>query len=263
MKKEVYNRLPAQVKPVVKNVYTAVFGSTDASVEDTYLQLLFNNRNQFEKYIDEFDKSIANIQSDRMDEFYELIPEKQATFGGMDIDQARLLYAIVRSQQPEIMVETGVCNGVSTLVVLMALEKNQAGSLYSVDYPTFTDEPAPDFQQSQYPDDHIFSAIPKDKSPGWIVPDRLRERWELRTGKSQRKLPELLFDLGEINIFIHDSDHTFPCMMFEYELAWEYLASDGLLLSDDIHVNDAFEVFGELRSTHYGDAYPEFGYALK
>jgi len=121
----------------------------------------------------------------------------------------------------------------------------------------------PEFQKDQYPEDHTFSAIPRDKEPGWIVPDRLRHRWELQTGKSQRKLPPLLRELESIDVFIHDSDHTFPCMMFEYELSWEYLSSDGVLLSDDIHTNNAFDIFGQKRANQYGKACLNLGYALK
>jgi len=263
MIREVYNKLPEAIKPVAKRSYKRVAGSDSSTVQQEFINLFFTDRSEFDDYSAEFERSVADIQSERMDEFYEIVPENQATFGGMSIEQARCLYAIIRSERPNTIVETGVCNGVSTLVVLMAMKRNNAGILYSIDYPTFSNDPIPKFQKEQYPDDHTFSAIPKGKSPGWIIPEDLRERWELRTGKSQRELPPLLNELKEIDIFIHDSDHTFPCMMFEYEIAWEFLSSDGILLSDDIHANDAFDVFGEIRANQYGEAYSGFGYALK
>jgi len=263
MIKGVYKRLPEPAKPFAEAVYDKIFRSGSPELREEFIEIFFRNVREFEDYANEFDISVANMQSERMDEFYEMVPENQATFGGMNMEQARCLYAIIRSKRPEVIVETGVCNGVSTLVILMAIERNQIGTLYSIDYPTFSDDPMPEFQARQYPDDHTFSAIPKGKSPGWIIPDRLRGHWELRTGKSQRELPPLLAELEKINMFIHDSDHTFPCMMFEYEIAWDFLKSPGILLSDDINTNNAFETFGETRTEQYGEAYPGLGYALK
>lgn len=257
------SHLSGRVRHIAKSTFGRMYGQQSASVNDNLIKLLFDNQHSFNEYSREFDDSVADIQSERMDEFYEIVPEKKAAFGGMNVDHVRTLYAIIRVLKPDVVVETGVCNGVSTLVVLMALEKNDNGSLYSIDFPTYSDKPAPEFQLNQYPEDHTFSAIPNDKNPGWIVPDRLRHRWELRTGKSQRKLPSLLEELEDIDVFIHDSDHTFPCMMFEYELAWEYLRSGGVLLSDDIHSNNAFEVFGDKRADKYGEAILNLGYALK
>lgn len=263
MLKRIYTHLPKSVKPVAESAYDRIFDSESDSIDDDFVSAVFDSQQMFDEYCEEFDKDVTELQSKRIGEFYDIVPESQATFGGMDINQARALYAMIRAEEPKIVVETGVCNGVSTLVVLMALEKNQDGELFSVDYPTFSDDPAPEFQKEQYPADHTFSAIPKNKEPGWIIPEELRDRWELRIGKSQRKLPSLLNELEEIDIFIHDSDHTFPCMMFEYELAWEYLHSDGILVSDDIYANDAFEKFGNIRASRYGKACLALGYALK
>lgn len=260
---EVYNRLPESAKPFAKSIYRTIKGSDSPTDQGEFIREFFESERGFKNYSSEFDDSIAKIQSDRMDEYYEMVPDDQATFGGINIEQARSLYAIVRSERPGIIVETGVCNGVTTLIILKALENNQSGYLYSIDYPTYSNDPIAEFQEMHYPDDHTFSAIPSDKMPGWIVPDDLRDRWELRKGKSQRHLPSLLDELSEIDIFLHDSDHTFPCMMFEYEVAWEYLKSNGLLLSDDIHTNDAFTLFGEIRACQYGEVCPGFGYALK
>jgi len=263
MLRRMYAHLPKLVKPAVRSVHSRIFGSKSASIDDDFVSAVFDSQQMFDEYCEEFNKDIIELQSKRIDEFYNIVPESQATFGGMDINQARALYATIRAEEPKIVVETGVCNGVSTLVILMALKKNQGGELFSVDYPTLSDDPAPEFQKEQYPADHTFSAIPKNKKPGWIIPEELRDRWELRIGKSQRKLPSLLNELEEINIFIHDSDHTFPCMMFEYELAWEYLHSDGVLVSDDIYANSAFDKFGDIRANRYGKACLALGYALK
>jgi predicted O-methyltransferase YrrM len=43
-----------------------------------------------------------------------------------------LQYIAVRAFQPEIVVELGLANGVSSAYILLALQKNERGALYSV-----------------------------------------------------------------------------------------------------------------------------------
>jgi hypothetical protein len=40
------------------------------------------------------------------------------------------------------------------------------------------------------------------------VPSDLRSRWTYLNGTSRRRLPPLLAELGEIDLFVHDSSHT-------------------------------------------------------
>lgn len=49
----------------------------------------------------------------------------------------------------------------------------------------------------------------------------------------------LLAEIGKVDIFLHDSEHTYDNMMFEYATAWDYLPKGGLLLSHDISWNNA------------------------
>src|SRR5205085_9625877 len=59
------------------------------------------------------------------------------TPGAMLSRQAGILYALIRARRPSVIIETGVCNGVSSAVILTALERNQHGHLYSIDLPEF------------------------------------------------------------------------------------------------------------------------------
>ena len=43
-------------------------------------------------------------------------------------------------------------------------------------------------------------------------------------------------DPEKIDIFFHDSLHTYDHMMFEYLTSWDYLKEGGVLFSDDIVV---------------------------
>jgi hypothetical protein len=109
----------------------------------------------------------------------------------------------------------------------MALEKNGKGLLYSIDLPNV------DFD----------ATIPPGKMPGWIVPKKLRTRWQLIIGDSKDILPVLVGKLRSIDVFIHDSLHTYEHMMFEFETAWPYIRMGGLLISDDVFSNKAFQDF--------------------
>jgi hypothetical protein len=76
-----------------------------------------------------------------------------------------------------------------------------------------------------------------------MVPERLRGLWHLTLGRSQDELPGLIGRLGTIDFFLHDSEHSEPCMRFEFETAWAGLREGGVLAADDVHANTAFADF--------------------
>jgi len=47
------------------------------------------------------------------------------------------LYVIIRAVKPEIVIETGVASGKSSSLILLALEHNAKGKLFSVDLPNY------------------------------------------------------------------------------------------------------------------------------
>ena len=85
--------------------------------------------------------------------------------------------------------------------------------------------------------------LPPDCIPGWSIPDYLRDRPNLILGDSKEILQELVAQYSPIDIFIHDSLHTYAHMYFEYKTAWPNLSDGGFLLSDDVHWNHAFHEF--------------------
>jgi len=46
-----------------------------------------------------------------------------------------------------------------------------------------------------------------------------------------------------VDIFVHDSLHTYRNMRFEFETVWPSLTHSGVVISDDIAMNRAFEDF--------------------
>ena len=59
-------------------------------------------------------------------------------------------------------------------------------------------------------------------------------------GDTKELLPKTLTSLGAVNAFLHDSDHSYENMMFEFEAAWPKILTGGFLVSDDVKWNDAF-----------------------
>jgi predicted O-methyltransferase YrrM len=161
-------------------------------------------------------------------------------FGGMREEASVRLYGLVRAAAPAIAVETGVCNGSSTAVILAALERNGRGVLHSLDYPEVagTAYPVAAFWAGKKG-----AVVPAGREPGWLVPAHLRQRWTLTIGRSQDALGPLLRRLGGIDFFLHDSEHSRECMRFEYDAAWRHLEPGGVLLSDDVTWNDEFDRF--------------------
>lgn len=139
-------------------------------------------------------------------------------------------YAVVRALRPEVVVETGVASGVSSAYLLLALGRNRKGTLHSVE----VGDP---------------SYRPTGREPGWIVPERLHSRWQLHIGDAVKVLPELFREIGEVDIFIHDSLHTYEHMKFELGLAYPYTKRGGLLLADDALWNSAFVEFAQAVSS--------------
>lgn len=155
-----------------------------------------------------------------------------------------LLYVLVRIVKPEIFIETGIFDGISSAVILQAMADNQKGRLVSVDLPaTGSIEFSTDRMQA--------TVLPEGMLPGWIIPDYLRSRHELMLGDSKKLLPEALKKYTDIDIFMHDSLHTFEHQWFEYNEAWPHLKPGGLLLSDDIFWNLAFDNFSKKAKTKY------------
>lgn len=181
------------------------------------------NRKQWENAIREIEAEKAPVYTGQS-EGITAGNNLNTTFG-------KWIYCCVRVLQPEIMVETGVSHGSSSRMILKALHHNKKGKLYSIDLPDL--DTNADYNNT--------------RSTGWMVTEDLRSRWELIKGDAKLILPELLQKLNQVDIFFHDSDHSYEHMKFEFNTVMPYLSPEGILLSDDVHKNRAF---GEFVSQH-------------
>jgi hypothetical protein len=142
-----------------------------------------------------------------------------------------LLYCIVRSTRPALMLETGVAQGVSTRVILSAMARNGNGHLVSVDLRRR--RPPTDLGQDT-------TYVKPQLETGWLVPEKDRRNWTLLAGSSESILPEYT---EALDVFCHDSLHTYTHMMWEFGWALDRLRQHGILISDDISWNLAFRDF--------------------
>lgn len=140
---------------------------------------------------------------------------------------AQLCSSIVQSTTPSTIVETGVGRGVTSYYILRALEKNGKGHLYSIELPPLK-----------------FGAR---QDVGRLVPSSLRSRWSLIFGPGVSEMKKLRGNLKEIDIFVHDSNHTYLNQLAEYKIALAWLKRGGILISDDVGNDALLEV-----STKFG-----------
>jgi hypothetical protein len=76
-----------------------------------------------------------------------------------------------------------------------------------------------------------------------------RKRWSYIKGSSRRRLPAVLAELGEIDLFVHDSLHSEQNVRFEMESAWTVLRDGGAIVVDDIDASAGFHAFTHAHST--------------
>ena len=139
------------------------------------------------------------------------------------------LYFLVRLKRPVNVLETGVAAGWSSSAILSALDRNGEGHLWSSDFPYFRQAKA---------EDEI----------GILVDERLKGRWTLMTDGDRTNLPALIARMPSIDFLHYDSDKTAKGRTFALDQAGAKLASDAVILFDDIqdnwHFRDRFGASG-------------------
>jgi predicted O-methyltransferase YrrM len=165
--------------------------------------------------------------------------------GWVNLRDALFLYWVVRQLRPKVIVQTGVSNGLSSAFMMLALAKNgDRGALHAIDQGQVFDPNNPDWTR---PGEVYGVAIPAGQTSGWIVPDRYRDHCFVEQGDAQVLLPKLVDRLPSIDMFFHDSDHTYVHMMFEFEQIARKLSPGGVIVADDVPWNTSLWDFAEAR----------------
>lgn len=136
-------------------------------------------------------------------------------------DEVRSIYSIIREREPETVIETGMGSGVSTTSILSAL--NKRGKLISID-------PGLPYGKG-------------DREIGFIIPNKLKSKLEYVKGTSSEKLKDVLASLQKLDVFFHDSDHSYQNVIFELNSVWPKMHNDPLILIDNYDWSKAAEDF--------------------
>ena len=140
----------------------------------------------------------------------------QGLMGALD---CATLYALTRWRRPAVVVESGGFLGMSSAFILKSLvdEGLTTAKLYSMEWS-------------------------EDCDQGALIPHELRSQFVPLRGKVEDfmrsdELPSF------IDMFLHDSSHSYRHMLWEFRQFWRRLRDGGLLVSHDVHMNAAFPEF--------------------
>jgi hypothetical protein len=147
--------------------------------------------------------------------------------GGAEPDLGfwRALWCVVRHLKPEITVEAGVRDGLTSLLVLEALDMNRTGRLLSVGQA----------HGERY-------AAASDA--------RLAARHVVVESAFQRALAQVEAHFGRIDLCILDAEREGRSIRFELEMAWSALRPGGALLVDNVGSCAALKAFLDCHGDH-------------
>jgi predicted O-methyltransferase YrrM len=116
-------------------------------------------------------------------------------------------YVLVRIYKPKVIVETGTDKGLGSLVIQLAIEKNQMGTLYTLDI---------------------------DEYSGSLFDKEDLKKIKFLIGDSVQNMQKI----NEIDFFIHDSDHSEEHEKKEIRAVASKLTNNAIVISDNSHVTD-------------------------
>jgi hypothetical protein len=129
-------------------------------------------------------------------------------------------YALIRATQPDHVVETGTQLGLGSCAIAAALLRNGRGRLTTVDI---------------------------DPEAGHLIGGRWADVIDQHTGSST----DLLAKLADVDMFIHDSLHTYDYETEELAAVEPNLLPDALVLSDNARESAALSDWAERTGRHF------------
>jgi cephalosporin hydroxylase len=129
-------------------------------------------------------------------------------------------YALIRAAEPEHVIETGTHLGMGSCVIAAALLRNGHGRLTTIDV---------------------------DSDSGHLIGGPWADVIDRRTGSSV----DLLAEMRDVGMFIHDSLHTYEYESAEFAAVGPNLRADALVISDNAHASAALSDWAERSGRHY------------
>jgi len=129
-------------------------------------------------------------------------------------------YLFVRAARPQHIVETGTHLGLGSCVIAAALLRNGRGRLTTIDI---------------------------DPDAGYLIGEPWASVTDLRIGSSI----DLLAELRDVDMFLHDSLHTYDYETKELTALEPNLRPEAIILSDNAHESPALSNWAERSGRHY------------
>jgi predicted O-methyltransferase YrrM len=176
----------------------------------------------FRKYMDEiqqdadFKRHISNLHREH--------PLKYRTDPEPNVGRRMVWYAIVRTIKPELVVETGVDQGLGAVVLCAALARNAAEG---------------------HPGQYLGTDI--DPQAGYFLRGEYAKFGKVLYGDSLKSLQTL----NNIDVFINDSDHSADYELAEYEMIRDRITARGVILGDNAHVTSKLAEFSLRNSRRF------------
>jgi hypothetical protein len=161
------------------------------------------------------------------------------------------LYLIVRAIKPKLIIETGVCNGKSSAMILLALAHNKYGTLVSIDKILNKNLKLKDNTSYNY----------VNNKNAYLVPSYLKKRWKFFSGDSVFFLKKFKKQKKFLNpdIFFHDSLHTYKHVTNEISSVLNLIENKNkiLIIVDDIDMGSGLALNNFLKKNNL------IGYAFR
>jgi predicted O-methyltransferase YrrM len=154
---------------------------------------------------------------------YERSTLKNGRYWQISKDEVRSMYSVIRERKPNVVIETGMGSGVSTTSILSAMKKH--GRLISID-------PGIPYGKG-------------DREVGFLIPSNLKSNLEHIKGTSTERLVGVLDSLTRLDVFFHDSDHSYQNVMFELNSVWPKIRKNPLILIDNYDWSNAAKDFAK------------------
>ena len=196
-------------------------------IEGFYTELLEDS--QFLAEINE------QIQSSR--KFYQNAIFKHEELDSIDwmAIQRIILYILVRLYRPAVCLETGVFYGGNTCFILNALRRNNFGELISIDLPANKIESSKRHFLVGDGED-----IPQELDSGFLIHKSLKNKWDFIRGDSLQEIPKIE---KKVDMYVHDSEHSFEFIQKEMSLIWNKLTDNAIIVADDLDWSNGFFAF--------------------
>lgn len=157
--------------------------------------------------------SMQNVQSSQLGQL--LLEDSEMT-----ISESEFLKNTILNKKPKKILELGVAAGASSTLILDTIRTYEAARLYSIDFNTEY------YRNSQ-------------KLTGYVVPEELKDKWELYTGGLAYKFMERIG--ADIDMCLLDTMHCNPGEILDFLMIYPFLKKDCTIVIHDITRHTQYE----------------------